>query len=123
MSSTLKYKNSSLGVKGESQAASYLAKKSYRILNRNFRCKLGEIDIVAENDEFLVFVEVKSRSDRSNVSPLISLTSKKRIKLRQLAEFYISKFEMYHKQPRIDVVGVTFFNDGTFYLEHIENAF
>lgn len=117
------FKNKSLGVKGENQAADFLEKKSYKILHRNFRCKYGEIDIVAQKGEFLVFIEVKTRSESSQVSPLISLTSKKRNKLRQLAEFYISKFEIYDKQPRMDVIAITFSTDDNYYLELIENAF
>ena len=120
---SLKFKTITLGVKGEDEATEYLLNNSYRILQRNFRCKIGEIDIVAETDEFLVFVEVKARSARSKVSPLISITSRKRNKLRKLAEFYILKYKMYQKQPRLDVIAVTFSNDGNFYLEHIENAF
>lgn len=120
---SLKFKTINLGVKGESQAADYLSKNAFRIIHRNYRCKIGEIDIIAEKGEFLVFIEVKTRSARSNVNPLISITSKKRNKLRQLAEFYISKYGEYQKQPRLDVIAVTFSNDGNFYLEHIENAF
>ncbi|HDN84600.1 MAG TPA: YraN family protein, partial [Candidatus Aerophobetes bacterium] len=55
-----KYKNKEIGKRGEKLAISYLKKRGYRILDKNFRCKIGEIDIVAENDGQIVFVEVKT---------------------------------------------------------------
>lgn len=113
-----------LGQKGESEAALYLEQKGVWILERNFRCKLGEIDIVGLTDHFLVFIEVKTRKrNGTNTSPLISLTQTKRRKLRRLGEFYRIQKRILDKQPRFDAIGITYQNEKQFCIEHIENAF
>ena len=66
--------NNALGAVGESKAAWYLKRNGYQILRTNYRCRTGEIDIIARKDEFIVFVEVKARKDASfaearNLSP------------------------------------------------------
>ena len=110
-----------LGNEGEVFAAEFLEKQGYRILERNFRCRMGELDLVVLKDEYLVFVEVKTRS-RSGISPLISITKAKRSKIRKLAEYYLLGRPLNKYQPRFDVIGLTKVNQG--YLpEHIVNAF
>ena len=77
------------GQMGEGLAADFLMKKGYRILERNFRTKLGEIDIVAKDKDTICFIEVKSRTDFSFGSPLESITAFKRKKLSQVALSYL----------------------------------
>ena len=72
-----------LGIDGENLAAKYLESLVYSILERDFRHRLGEIDIVAEFKDHLVICEVKSRS-RGNIAPSLSVTLEKRTKLRKL---------------------------------------
>jgi putative endonuclease len=118
------YRKSVLGQKGEQIAASFLEKKGYQIRERNFRCNLGEIDLIALQDEYLVFVEVKSRyQSKSAINPLISMTRKKCNRIRLLGKTYLVKHNIRTKQPRFDVIGIVFQNDQQYSLEHIENAF
>ena len=65
------------GQQGEELACQFLENHQYRILERNFRCTLGEIDIVARNGEYLVFCEVKTRKGSGPIHPTASITSKK----------------------------------------------
>lgn len=78
-----------LGRQGEEAAAHYLEKNSYQVLCRNYSCRLGEIDIVARERETIVFVEVRSRSSDDYGLPQESVTSRKKMKLRQLAWYYL----------------------------------
>jgi len=75
-----------IGACAENAAARYLKRQGYRILERNLRTRIGEIDIVATDDEWLVIVEVRSRREDSPVSPRETLTRQKRRKLRALTE-------------------------------------
>ncbi|MHB1127927.1 MAG: YraN family protein [Bacillota bacterium] len=91
---------------GEDAAAAYLVSNGYRILHRNFRCRLGELDIVARNGEYLVFVEVRTRSSSALGLPQESVVHHKQARLRQLAQFYLSRFGLTEEKCRFDVVGV-----------------
>lgn len=97
--------NDILGSWGESIAASYLQRKRYKILATNFRCRMGEIDIIAENRHYLVFVEVKLRkSDRfAQAREFVNLRKQERIKTT--AMLYLSRNET-DKQPRFDVIEI-----------------
>jgi len=113
-----------LGQRGEQIAALQIEKKGYRIVERNFRCKLGEIDLIATDKEYLIFIEVKTRTEtNSDINPLISVTRSKQRKLKTLGTYYVAKKEMYHRQPRFDVIGIVLTNNGNHRIEHIENAF
>ena len=102
-------KKTSLGKKGEELASRYLEKQGVKIIERNFRCNIGEIDLIGLIDEYLVFVEVKSRAEADVfVNPLISLTKAKCNRLRRLGEYYRTRFHLLHKQPRFDAVGITY---------------
>jgi putative endonuclease len=117
-------KKNLLGKKGEEAASRYLAEKGIAIIERNFRCNIGEIDLIGLVDEYLVFVEVKSRlATNVPVNPLISLTRAKCNRLRRLGEYYRTCFNFLHKQPRFDAVGITYQDGDNFSIEHIENAF
>jgi putative endonuclease len=80
-----------LGAQGEEIAVSYLKSRGYRILERNYRIRLGEIDIIAEQGADLVFIEVKTRSDTLFGSPFESLTFAKQRQLSKVALEYINK--------------------------------
>ena len=118
------FDSQTLGKAGEQKAAEYLTNCGYRIRERNYRCRSGEIDIVAEISEYIVFIEVKSRiSTSEKINPLISVTKAKQFRLRNLGEVFLKHRNIKDFQPRFDVIGITFSNDDQFELEHIENAF
>lgn len=111
-----------LGQKGEAIAAEYLTQRGYRIIERNCRTKLGEIDIVAHDGQTLVFVEVKTRSQGAPVHPIAAVDSRKQRKLRQLAESYLLKHGLSEREVRFDIVCVLEGNKGQD-VEHLTNAF
>ncbi len=96
----------------ERAAARYLRRQGYRIIQRNLRTKLGEIDIVAEHNGWLVVVEVRSRSEDAPVSPRAGLTRAKQRKLRQLTEQLRRQYQLSHLPVRVDLVEVIVSEDG-----------
>jgi len=117
-----------LGAKGEEIAAGYLQSLGYRILERNYRVKLGEIDIIAEQGADLVFIEVKTRRDSHFGSPFEAVTAAKQQQLSRVAQEYICRRGCHNRPVRFDVVGVRLEeNDAaqgrTGKVELIRNAF
>ncbi len=111
-----------IGNRGEAVAARYLERLGYQVRERNFRCPLGEIDLVAVNGEFIVFVEVKTRSAGAPLPPAESVTARKRAKVRQLGEYYCARHIELPLQPRFDVVSIVVGAGGDA-VEHLVNAF
>ena len=110
-----------LGKDGEESAAVYLIKKGYNILHRNWRSGKRELDIVAENRNFIVFVEVKTRSRNFASDPRHTIPKEKQRILLYAAESYIQRYNI-NKESRFDIV--TIITDGkTEEIEHIEDAF
>lgn len=95
----------SKGAMGEILAARFLRNKGYVICSSNFRCRMGEIDIIASDKRYLVFVEVKTRRADSRYLPREAVTITKQRKLLQTAAMYLSRFPT-DLQPRFDVVEV-----------------
>ena len=91
-----------LGAKGESMVAQFLQKKGHTILKRNYTCRFGEIDIIAEKDNTIIFIEVKSRSENAIVPGLEAVDSHKRRRIIAAATDYIVKTKT-ELQPRFDV--------------------
>ncbi len=112
-----------LGARGEDIAVSYLKKLGYEIVERNFRCKLGEIDIVAYDGKTLVFIEVRTRRSKHFGSPISSVSYQKQKKLITLARFYLKKYCLFDRSARFDVVGITINSRGEHEIELIRNAF
>ena len=117
----------SLGRRGESLAAEYLAARGYRILERNFRSPYGEIDLVAyqpgPHGACLVFVEVKTRSSNAYGYPEQAITASKQVHLIQSAQAYLQEHPDLAGDWRIDVIAVrTGRGGGRAEIEHIENA-
>ena len=94
------------GDQGEALAAKHLRRAGYRIIERNYRCGLGEIDIVARQGRCLVFVEVKARRGTGFGSPLDAVDRRKRAKLARLAHAYLAEHRLTEVSVRFDVVGV-----------------
>jgi putative endonuclease len=112
-----------IGARGEEIAANYLKRRGYLIRGRNIRLVEGEIDIVAEKGELLVFVEVRTRTGSSFGTPEESVTARKREKLLTLAQAYIQAHEDLPPSCRIDVVAVELTPQGRVSrIEHIENV-
>ncbi len=111
-----------LGRKGEAIAARFLERLGYRIERRNYRCGVGEIDLVASFEGYLVFVEVKTRTSGNNLHPSLSVTPTKQRKVRQVGEHYCSHHPQITLQPRFDVISVEAGKYGEV-VEHIVNAF
>ena len=108
---------------GERAAADFLMARHYTIMERNFRCPIGEVDLVARHGEYLVFVEVRTRQSHAYGSPEESVTPAKVQKLVELAQTYIQSHPGLPSLWRIDVVAVEVGKDGAVSrLEVIENA-
>jgi len=95
-----------IGALGEKIAAEYLTSLGYMIRERNFRSREGEIDIIAEKDDFLVFIEVRTRTSNSYGTPEESVTAQKKGRLIALAEAYIEDRDDLPSSWRIDVVAI-----------------
>jgi putative endonuclease len=117
-----------LGRLGESLAANYLRRKGYRIIGRNYKSKIGELDLIAAKDQTLVFVEVKTRTGNTVGEPFEAVNRKKQQKLLKLADGYLSfggidNLGSIFSNTRIDVISVLMSKDGRIRnLEHIRNA-
>ncbi len=113
-----------LGIYGELVSARYLRKKGYKILQTNFHSRFGEIDIIAQTDETLIFVEVKTRVADSLVRPMEAVTLAKQRKIKSAALFYLSKTEK-EMDVRFDVIEVLAVTDGDkkVKIHHIPGAF
>ena len=103
-----------LGRKGEQMAADALRARGYRIVERNFRCRYGEIDLIAEEQNDLVFVEVKTRRGTAFGHPEEAVTLTKRRKLVEVATYYLYLHAVGDRSWRIDVVAIDFNEDGKF---------
>jgi len=114
-----------LGREGEEAAVAYLKKKGYRILEKNFRSKLGEVDIITEKRGTIVFIEVKARADHQYGHPFNAITPAKQRKIIQVAQTYLAKHRLMENSARFDVVGLTLDPDNSksFQIELLENAF
>jgi len=110
------------GKKGEEIAAVYLERAGYRIVERNYRCVFGEIDIVASEGDTTVFVEVKSRSSDRYGSPQAAVGPEKQRKLSMIALHYLKDKKLLNKNARFDVVAVMLMPSGP-QVELIANAF
>lgn len=110
------------GKLGESMAAEYLRKQGWKVLHMNYRCRFGEIDLVAEKGAFLAFVEVKLRKNDHFAPGRAFVTREKQRKLRAAAELYLQEHPT-RLQPRFDVAEVYLPEVGAGTIHYIENAF
>jgi len=116
--------NKTLGNYGESLARQYLKGLGYRILEENFRNKLGEIDLIAQDGKTICFVEVKTRQSTDQGQPYEAINSWKIRKLTQMATFYLKhKFHSIEISARFDVISIVKNKEGNTNLQHIKNAF
>lgn len=111
-----------LGRRGEQLAADYLGAAGLLILDRNWRCSQGEIDIVASEGRTLVVCEVKTRSGVRFGTPLESVTRQKAWRQRRLAVLWLREQHLLYDEIRIDVVGVLRTAAGEFCIEHVRGV-
>ena len=113
-----------LGAAGETAAADFLRRKHYRILGKNYRCRGGELDIIAQQKETIVFVEVKSRRIGGYAAPSEYVTPEKQRHLRCAAEQWLVCFADADADCRFDVIEVYFDAKGekVLNMNHMEDA-
>jgi len=111
------------GRAGEQAAEEKLQALGYRILQRNYRCKKGEIDLVARHEDELVFIEVKTRRQGESGSPEEFVHAEKRRKLARTALAYLSEHHLMEEPCRFDVVSVKGQGSGNLTVEIIRSAF
>jgi len=111
-----------LGARGEQAAAEYLGRRGLKLVARNLRTPVGEIDLVLRDRRHLVFVEVKTRRGTGFGLPQEAVTTRKQRQILRAAQWYLNDHGPGRLQPRFDVVAVIE-REGKTEIEHIENAF
>ena len=114
-------KHNKLGKEGELIAFMFLQKENFRILKTNWRYQKAEVDIIAQKDGFLVFIEVKTRSSKKFGRPTDTIDKKKIALYKDAAEGYLEKYPS-EAEIRFDVISIIIGKDET-QIEHIPNAF
>jgi len=112
-----------IGSEGERAAAEFLEARGYRILDRNYRTRLGEIDLVAEEGRILVFVEVKVRLNDRFGGPAAAVTSAKQARIARLAQQYVMSRRLGERPCRFDVVLIWGDDPKTRRIELLPGAF
>ena len=110
------------GKRGEDIAVAYLKNRGYRIIERNYKCLFGEIDIVAKDDDTVVFVEVKSRKSEKFGDPQGAVGREKQKKISRISLKYLEEKHLYPCDARFDVVAIKMLPAGSI-VELIQNAF
>ena len=111
------------GQKSEALAVTFLENKGYAIITTNWHCALGELDIVAQKDGVLVFVEVRARHSHTTETAFASIDNAKRKKLYSTVMTYLAQHALDDVAWRIDVIAIAVPRDGRPIIEHVEDAF
>jgi len=98
--------NHEIGKRGELLAQKYVKEVGYEIIEVNYRCKFGEVDIIASKDDYIVFIEVKTRNNSNYGLPYESVSAAKQEKIRRVAANYLSTNNLFQKDCRFDVVSI-----------------
>lgn len=112
----------SLGKLAEIKACEYLKKKKYKLLDVNYTSRFGEIDLIMQKKNFICFIEVKMRNEKSIASPAEFVDYNKQKKIITTAQIYLANNNI-NLQPRFDVVEVYTENNNIKSIKHLENAF
>ena len=115
-------KRSTFGKWGEDQAAQYLIKQGYAILERNYRCRFGEIDIIAYRGRIISFVEVKTRANLKYGPPAAAVTKTKQAKIHTTGFTYLQSSDVRFKSFSFDVIEILRMN-GTITINHLQHCF
>ena len=120
----MKSYNKDIGSYTENIAATYLLSNGYSILDRNYRNKFGEVDIICQKDNLIIFVEIKSRYTNSFGSPLESVSCHKQNKIILLSKYYILYKKLSDFNIRYDVIEIYLNHlNNTYEVNHLEDAF
>lgn len=115
--------NKELGQRGEEAAAQYLFHRGYEIEQRNWSCKAGEADIIARDEDALVFVEVKTRMGAEKGHPDEAVDAQKRRRYEKIAALYLAQHDVVDVQVRFDVVSILVVAENRAFIRHHINAF
>lgn len=116
-------RNKALGARGEDAAARFLYRRGYEILERNWECFAGEADIIAKDDDTVVFVEVKTRKGCDHGFPSEAVTAAKRHRYEKIALAYLAECEEVDAPVRFDVVSIVVVSSRKAVVRHQINAF
>lgn len=116
-------RNAELGRRGEDAAARFLDRRGYDIIERNWTCVAGEADIIARDGEFVVFVEVKTRSSCEKGLPSEAVDAAKRERYERIAALYLQGFDVVDVPVRFDVVSIVVMGTDRAFIRHHINAF
>ena len=111
------------GEKGEQIAVNFLRRLGYQIAQQNYRCRQGEIDIIAKDGATLVFIEVKTKAQAAFGAPQAMVTPTKQKTITQVAMRYVQQHHFLNTALRFDVIGITFLSNGRTEVEHFPAAF
>ena len=113
-----------IGKLGEDLAYQYLQKNNYKIIEKNFTCRQGEIDIIARDNrkKELVLIEVKTRTNFKYGNPCEAVNNQKKKHIYYAGQYYIYKNRIKNIPIRLDVIEI-YIKNGTYHLNHIKNAF
>lgn len=115
--------NKNLGALGEKIAEKFLTSRRFRIIDRNFSTPFGEIDLIAEQADYTVFIEVKTRTSYEFGSPLSSITKEKQKHILKNCQFYLKKYGLSDSPCRIDAVSINLNKQNKLMiLKHVRNA-
>ena len=115
------YEKQQIGKLGEDLATKYLKEKNYKIVGKNFHCIQGEIDIIAEQDNELIFVEVKTRTNLHYGRPAEAVTKTKQKHIAKATEYYLYKNKLENNKVRIDVIEI-YIHNGKYKINHVKQA-
>ncbi|MGD9855326.1 MAG: YraN family protein [Planctomycetaceae bacterium] len=115
--------NRLMGNRGERAAARFLRRHGFRILARQSRSRIGEIDLIALDGDTVVFVEVKTRSSHTAGHPSEAVTFSKQRQLTRAALAWLKRRRLLNQRGRFDVVAITWSDSGPPQIEHYRNAF
>lgn len=119
---TTAQQRSQLGAYGEAYAARHLVDQGMVLLDRNWRCEAGEIDLVLRDGTILVVCEVKTRSSTAFGSPIEAVTEQKAARLRRLAARWLSAHTVHPDEVRIDIVGVLVPGNAPVQVDHVKGV-
>jgi putative endonuclease len=108
---------------GEQIAANFLKDQGYLLIDRNFRCPYGEIDLIGQEGDIWCFIEVKTRNSSTFGYGYDSVTQLKKKHIIKVAQYYLNKAALYEAPARFDVVSIDFVSTTDYKIELIRNAF
>ena len=113
--------NKKVGTFGENLVKKYLEKIGYKIIQTNFRCRQGEIDIIAIDKKELVFIEVKTRGNQKFGYAVEAVNKYKQSHIKRVTEYFVYKNNLENVCIRFDIIEV-YFKERKYYLNHIKNV-